>query len=190
MLMIAVIAFVAVLSFMDHAGIFGYRGDDRSQYEGRVATITYAADGDTIDIDLPDGKRPVTRIRLWGVDCPEIAHEEGEEDAYFGREATDFVRNKIVGQKVRLVFDPNRRPRDKFGRLLAYAYLVDSGEMLNELLIRRGFGYADRRFEHVYKHRFVQLDKKAMKALAGLWAEVTPEQMPAWRQRMDARKAR
>lgn len=186
----ASIPIIAALSVMDHAGVFGYGGDDRSRYEGAVAKVTYAADGDTIDIDLPDGKRPVTRIRLWGVDCPEIAHNKDETDAHFGREAMDFVRENIVGRDVRLVFDPNRRPRDKFGRLLAYVYLVDTGEMLNELLIRRGLGYADRRFDHVYKHRFVQLDKKAIRSKVGLWAQVTPEQMPAWRQRMDAAGAR
>ena len=68
---------VAVLSILDHAGVFGFRGDDRSRYDGAVATVTYAADGDTIDINMPDGRRSHTRIRLWGVDCPEIAHAPG-----------------------------------------------------------------------------------------------------------------
>jgi len=189
---IVVLAFamVAVLSALDHAGAFGYRGGDRLRYQGAVARITYAADGDTIDVDIPDGGRPVTRIRLWGVDCPEIAHGPGETDSYFGREAVEFVRKEIVGQTVRLALDPSRIPRDKYGRLLAYVYLEDPGEMLSELLISRGLAYADRRFAHVFKHEFVERERMAKRAKAGLWAGVTPQQMPAWRQRMDAAGAR
>ncbi len=177
---------LVVLVMLDHAGAFGRMGDDRSRYDGAEANVNYAADGDTIDVDLPDGPRKVTRIRLWGVDCPEIAHGPAEHDAYFGRQAAEFVRGRIVGRRVRLAFDPNRSPRDKYGRLLAYVYMADSGEMLNEGLIARGLGYADRRFAHVMKHRFVEREKLAIRDKVGLWAAVTGEQMPAWRQRMDA----
>ncbi len=183
---ILVLLVVGVVSAMDHAGVFGHRGGDRRTYHDVLATVTYAADGDTIDVDIPDGNRDVTRIRLWGVDCPEIAHGEGEPGAHFGREATDFVRGEIVGRRVRLVLDPNRRSRDKYGRLLAYVYLADTGELLNEMLVQRGLAYADRRFPHVFKRRFVSIEKKVIKQRIGLWAEVTPEQMPGWRQRMDA----
>lgn len=177
---------IGVLSILDHAGVFGYRSNDQARYHDAVATVTYAADGDTLDVGIPDGRRGVTRIRLWGVDCPEIAHDEGEQDAYYGREAMDFLQKEVVGRRVRLELDPNRGPRDRYGRLLAYVYLADSGEMLNEWLIDRGLAYADRRFGHVFKHRFVQREKKVMKQKVGLWAGVTPEQMPTWRQRMDA----
>jgi micrococcal nuclease len=182
---IAVLLVVA-LSALDHAGVFGYRGGDRPRYQDAVAMIVHAADGDTFDVDISDGRRRVTRIRLWGVDCPEIAHRAGEQDAYFGREATEFVRSQVVGRRVRLALEPTRDPRDKYGRLLAYLYLEDDGQMLNELLIQRGLAYADRRFGHVFKNRFVQLERAAIRQQSGLWAGVKPEQMPRWRQRMDA----
>lgn len=201
---------VAALSILDHAGAFGYRPGDRTRYDGAIATVTYAADGDTLDVDIPDGRRDVTRIRLWGVDAPEIAHAPDESDAHFGPEATAFVREEVVGRRVVIRFDPNRRPRDKYGRLLAYLYLVDfpttntpasddstaenepaaEPVMLNELLVQRGLAYADRRFDHVFKVRFVQIEKAASRRRAGLWAEVTPEKMPDWRRRMDAAAGR
>lgn len=177
---------MGLLSALDHAGVFGYRGSDRACYQDAVAQVTYAADGDTLDVDLPDGDRRVTRIRLWGVDCPEISHHEGEPDAYFGREAAEFVRCEVVGRRVRIVLEPNRPPRDKYGRLLAYVYLVDDGRLLNELLIERGLAYADPRFDHVLKFRFGQLEKTISKQQTGLWAGVTPDKMPAWRQRREA----
>ena len=183
---LGVLLLLGLVSALDHAGVFGYRGSDRSRYQDVVAVVTYAADGDTIDVDIPDGDRPVTHLRLWGVDCPEIGHREGEPDAYFGREAAEFVRGEIVGRRVRLVLEPNRPPRDKFGRLLAYVYLAADGRLLNELLIERGLAYADPRFDHVFKFRFGQLEKTIIKQKTGLWAGVTPEKMPEWRQRVDA----
>ena len=183
---LTIIVAIIALSALDHAGVFGFLGDDRTRYADAVATVTYAADGDTLDIDIPDGDRPVTRVRLWGVDCPEIAHGPDETDAHFGLAAAAFVREHVVGRRVRLLLDPNRRPRDRFGRLLAYLHFADTGESINELLIDHGLAYADRRFAHVMKHRFVELEKLVMKSGTGLWAEVMPEQMPGWRQRMDA----
>lgn len=69
--------------------------------------------------------------------------------------------------------------------MLAYVYLTDSDLMLNEELIGCGFGYADLRFEHVWRQRFESQEKKARKARAGLWAGITPDQMPSWRQRYE-----
>jgi micrococcal nuclease len=177
---------VASLSALDHAGVFGGRAGERATLDGVEATVVWAADGDTIDVDIRDGTRPSTRVRLRGIDCPEVAHRPGEKDDHFGREAADFVRRRIVGQRVRLELDPHRPHRDRYGRLLAYVFLLRSGEMLNEELIRLGLAYADRRFPHVFHQRFVQVEKRVMKLKVGLWEGAKPGMMPAWRQRMDA----
>lgn len=199
-------AVLIVASALDHAGAFGYRPGDRTRYDGAIATVTNAVDGDTLDVDIPDGERAVTRVRLWGVDAPEIAQRDGESDAHFGPEAAAFVREHVVGRRVEIRFDPNRRPRDRYGRLFAYLYLVDrdSGEsdsggtatdpaaepvMLNELLVEKGLAYADRRVDHIFKVRFAQVEQSALRRRAGLWANVTPEKMPDWRRRMGREEA-
>jgi micrococcal nuclease len=176
---------VLAIVVADRAGLFtgAVTGDD-TRYQNAVCTITYVSDGDTFDIDIPDGRKPKTRIRLWGVDCPEIAHGPDENDAWFGREAADFVQEHFEGRRVRIALDPNRSPRDKYGRLLAYVYADENGEMLNEQLVEAGLAYADQRFDHIFKHRFVQLEKRASKARNGLWEGLTLDRMPAWRQRM------
>ncbi len=184
-----VLGVVVLISALDHARGPGRRAARQQEYHGRVARVIYAADGDTLDLDLPDGGRPMTRVRLWGVDCPEIAHAPGEIDAHFGREAADFVRREVVGRRVRVELDRNRSNRDRYGRLLAYlAVLAEGsegeGELLNRMLIDRGLAYADRRFDHVRMQEFVAAEQRAEKSRVGLWAKVQREQMPPWRQNL------
>jgi len=52
--------------------------------------------------------------------------------------------------------------------------------MLNEELIRLGYGYADSRFGHILRDRFGALEEEARAAKRGLWAEVQPEDWPEW----------
>ncbi len=172
------------LAILDHCGVFRRVENDRSKYGNAVAIVTHVPDGDTLDIDIPDGDRNFTRIRLWGVDCPEISHQPDQIDEWFGREAADFVQEHLDGRRIRVALDPNRKTRGKYGRLLAYVYLDDGDEMLNEVLLQEGLAYADRRFDHIFKLRFRDLEARASKAGRGLWDGVTIDRMPAWRQRM------
>jgi endonuclease YncB( thermonuclease family) len=160
------------------------QGSDQERYHDRLYRCVRVVDGDTIDIDVPDGRYPHTRIRLWGVDTPETVWP-GQPPMYFGPEASAFTRSCVEGANVRVELSPGRS-RDKYSRLLAYIYFGDPPAMLNEELIVRGYGYADRRFDHPWKTRFVQLEERAQKERQGLWAGVKPEQMPAWRQRYDS----
>jgi len=47
------------------------RAWDTEKYHGKTFTVSNVVDGDTIDIDVPDGEYEHTRIRLWGIDTPE-----------------------------------------------------------------------------------------------------------------------
>ncbi|MFQ5492239.1 MAG: thermonuclease family protein [Phycisphaerae bacterium] len=176
------------------AGLFIYErvlgklpvGDDYTRYHNQVFEVVNVVDGDTFDIDVPDSQYPTTRIRLWGVDTPEVAGKRSE-GMYFGREASAFAKRRLMGRSVRVVLSPTRT-RGLYGRLLAYVYLQPSGQMFNELLIENGYAYADWRFAHPYKRQFMAQEKRAQRAAAGLWANVTQEQKPPWRQRMENRR--
>lgn len=159
--------------------------DDPSRYHDRSFRVTRVVDGDTLDIDAPDGAKSVTRIRLWGVDTPEITHGRNREgDSHFGREASDFAEQTLLGRTVHIVLSP-RRSRGKYGRLLAYVFLDRGGAMFNELLLEGGFAYADLRFPHQYDRRFKAIEKRARQDGVGLWSDVTLERMPAWKQRFE-----
>lgn len=156
---------------------------DFARYHDRSFRVVNVVDGDTIDIDVPDGDARHTRIRLWGVDTPELAHF-GKPTMHFGPEAAAFARATLEGRTVHVVLSPIDT-RGNFGRLLAYVFLERGGVMFNEMLIERGYAYADPRFDHHYKRQFRDAEKRARRAGMGLWAEVTVDQMPNWRQRVE-----
>lgn len=166
------------------ARLAGPIGDDRSRYHDQHFICVRVIDGDTLDINLPDGRHSTTRIRLIGVDTPETQHSE-RGPMHFGEQASRFTESKVLNRKIHIVLAP-QQTRDRYGRLLAYVYFDNEhGEsvMLNEALITEGFGYADRRFEHPWKVTFEQKEARAERNGVGLWAEVTPEKMPEWRRR-------
>ncbi|MFA5865231.1 MAG: thermonuclease family protein [Phycisphaerae bacterium] len=155
--------------------------DDYSRYNNRIFTCVKVVDGDTIDIGIPDPKsqkpKAYTRIRLWGIDTPEIPHS-GKPAVYYGYQAAEFARKLMAGKKIRLELIEGYT-REKFGRLLAYAYLPD-GRMYNELALTEGFAYAETRFKHPRMRQFIQMESDARKNLRGLWPEITPDQLPHW----------
>lgn len=159
--------------------------DDHARYHDRSFLVANVVDGDTLDLAVADGDRAVTRVRLWGVDAPEIAHGS-EAAAHFGHEAHRFADEMLSGRVVHVVLAP-QGTRGKYGRLLAYIHIERGGEMINEMLLSKGFAYADPRFDHPYRRTFLDVEKRARRSATGLWAKVVAEQMPLWRQRRMSR---
>jgi len=161
------------------------QGDDHARYHDRTFRVARVIDGDTLDIDIADGDKYVTRIRLLGVDAPETGHGRDGE-MYFGTRASEFAEERLRGRTVHVVL-PRERTRGKFGRLLAYVHLERGGPMFNETLIEEGLAYADLRFQHHYYRQFKAIETRARREGRGLWADVTIEKMPAWRRRFEKR---
>ncbi|MFH1372003.1 MAG: thermonuclease family protein [Planctomycetota bacterium] len=160
---------------------------DLQKYDGKQFTVAKVVDGDTLDIDIPDGNYPHTRIRLWGVDTPETK-DPRMGVMYYGPEASAFATKVALGKRVTIHLEKQKNSRGKYGRLLAYVQLPDK-TYLNERLLSEGYAYADTRFKHGLYNKYKQLELLARSQKKGLWAEVTPEQMPEWRQRREASNA-
>jgi micrococcal nuclease len=141
----------------------------------------HVVDGDTLHLDVADASGSVTKVRLVGIDTPELGNS-GKEAMYFSREAAAFARRLALSKTVTVYLDERAGSRDRYGRLLAYVELPD-GKFLNEELLLEGYAYADLRFRHGYYQKYQQLEASARALRKGLWAHVTPEQMPIWRQR-------
>lgn len=157
------------------------RTRDFEKYHDKIFNVVNVVDGDTIDIDIADGKYPHTRVRLWGVDTPETKHPE-RGVMYFGQEASEFTKKLTLGKQVTIYLDKDNHTRCKYGRLLAYVQLPD-GRFLNEVLLIEGFAYADLRFQHSFHNKYKQLEAAAKSQKNGLWPKVTREQLPEWLQR-------
>ncbi|HAU36531.1 MAG TPA: hypothetical protein DCX07_02300 [Phycisphaerales bacterium] len=170
---------VAALVALDRAGWFGQLvPPDRERYDGQIFRVLRVIDGDTLDLDAPDAVRNEshTRVRLWGVDTPETKKPHTPSQ-HFGPEATDFTRRLTLDQDVRIELEPDKWPRDKYDRLLAFVYLPD-GRMLNRELISQGYGYADPRFDHHLRGEFRGLQIEAKAARRGLWKDVSKTDLP------------
>ena len=113
------------------------------------ATVARAVDGDTLE--LADGVGGTDRVRLIGVDAPELRGEEGRPEPY-ADEAAAFTADALEGKDVLLV--PGEEETDDYGRLLAYVWtapeegllgglkrMIGAGrsELFNRTLLREGY---------------------------------------------------
>jgi micrococcal nuclease len=153
---------------------------DFEKYHAKTFTVVKVVDGDTIDIDIPDGNNNHTRIRLWGIDTPETKNPKLGV-MYFGPQAADFATELTLRKNV-TVYLEKHRTRGYYGRLLAYVQLPDK-RFLNEVLLIEGFAYADLRFRHNFYNKYKQLEASARSRKKGLWEKVTRDQLPEWLQR-------
>ncbi len=126
-------------------------------------------DGDTVDVAV--GRRH-ERVRLIGIDTPEVYVDTGTPECY-GPEASAFTKHLLApGTKVRLERDVVGR--DDYGRLLAYLYVQSGGGggevMVNEELVRRGLATPLSIAPNVtYAARFAADARAAEAAGLGLW---------------------
>lgn len=119
-------------------------------------------DADTIDVGG-------TRVRLFGIDAPEMGQPcraEGREwDC--GAWTRDAVRNAFEGAYARC----RTRDTDRYGR--AVAQCTVNGQDMGQMIVRSGLAWAFRRYSETY-----DLDEKAAAVAGrGLWA--VEVQMPS-----------
>jgi micrococcal nuclease len=170
---------LAAFSAGSHLGCIPHRGGDWKHFDREDVNVVRVVDGDTLRVRDRSGRE--TAIRLIGIDAPEMRSPDDVGPQFFAREATDYAARRVAGQRVLVRLD-GTRSRDRYDRLLAYVWISDT-ESLNHALVRDGYAYADRRFRHTYAALYEQTENEARKKRRGLWKDVTPAQMPAWRQK-------
>jgi micrococcal nuclease len=134
------------------------------------AEVVAHVDGDTVRVRIanpPQGLEAVETIRMIGVDTPETVHPRREVE-FFGKEASEFTRGRLLGKAVLLAFDWDLR--DRYGRLLAYIY-TPGGTCHNAALIREGYGHAYTSFSFQFMDEFRALEQQARQEKRGLWGE-------------------
>ena len=126
-------------------------------------------DGDTLVVDMNGAQET---IRFIGVDTPET-HKPNTPVQCYGSEAADYTKQLIGKNPVRLQADPLDTNRDRYGRLLRYIYLPD-GRLIEEELIKNGYGFAYTSFPFEKKMRFSELERVAKEDKVGLWSACQP----------------
>ncbi len=133
------------------------------------AEVTSIYDGDTLTVSIalpPPGILKEERIRLLGIDAPELKTGGGPE--FYAVEAKDFTTSMVKGKAVYLAFES--KWRDSFGRLLCYLYL--EGELpLNIQLLRKGYARVYRPAKSHFHDQFLGLEAEARKEGIGIWQE-------------------
>jgi micrococcal nuclease len=135
--------------------------------------VDRVVDGDTLVLE--GGQR----VRLIGIDTPEM-HESKklyrdsqrmsqsvETIKKLGKRAYQFTRGLVEGKRVKVEFDVEKK--DKYGRLLGYAYLPD-GTFVNAEIVKQGYASLMTYPPNVkYADLFLRLYREARENKRGLW---------------------
>ena len=131
-------------------------------------------DGDTITV------RNVGKVRLLGVDTPEMGETEYRDTYYIRRgvdrktlrqiakQALHFNIKHALNKQVRL--EVGDEAKDHYGRWLAYVWLPD-GRMLNLMLLEEGLATAFTKFSFDRKGEFLDAEREARHQQRGMWAK-------------------
>ncbi|MEN9786434.1 MAG: hypothetical protein RLZZ299_1698 [Pseudomonadota bacterium] len=131
-----------------------------------LVRVVRAVDGDTIYV-APDGGRTTRKVRLIGVDTPEIAHDDPAE--CWGDEAWAYTEQALEGRLAWLTYDAECV--DRYDRVLAYVHR-GTGEdgFYNRRLIREGQATALAVRPNTTFEAMLDADERAARgADRGLW---------------------
>ncbi len=131
--------------------------------ESYMAKVVSVPDGDSLNI-VRDGKNE--KVILFGVDCPEMGQE-------FGQEARAFTDGVCFRKEVKI----DETGRDSKDRIIANVYLPD-GSSLNQQLVQRGLAWWSDKYAPNDK-TLKDLHAAAKAEKRGLWASAT-KPIPPW----------
>jgi endonuclease YncB( thermonuclease family) len=119
-----------------------------------TAHVVGVIDGDTIKV-VSDGEE--TRIRLYGIDCP----EKGQP---YWRAAKDFVIQSVSGKNIQITV----RGKDRYNRSIGVVFYDD--KCLNEELLKAGLAWHYKKYSN--DQLYADLEMKAKQEKRGLWSEM------------------
>jgi endonuclease YncB( thermonuclease family) len=152
---------------------FAYEALVIACHDGDTVRVRRLEDTDRDDLtDVLKTSRPhtienecVEKIRLAGIDAPELAQP-------FGIESRNFLEQMILGQKVEV----EERAQDRYGRKVA-ELTTTSGVDVNHSLVENGFAWCYPSFAKKDRELF-SLEEIARRNNVGLWSKPNPE--PPW----------
>jgi len=126
--------------------------------ESFYARVVKVSDGDTFTVLEKSGRK--TKIRLYGVDAPELKQE-------YGMEAKKFTETILLNKNVKVEI----KDKDIYGRVVADIYLGNLH--FNKEIVRTGNSWYFRRYLK-NSSEMEKAEKEARDGRAGLWKKGQP----------------
>jgi micrococcal nuclease len=142
--------------------------------ESSTFEVIEVIDGDTIEVQTPSCA--LEKVRMIGINTPETVDPRRPVQC-FGKEASNKAKEILKDKELYLEGDPMQGERDKYGRLLAYAFIKDStanqnGQNIffNKYMIEEGYAY-EYTYQTSYKYQkeFKEAETRAKENQKGLW---------------------
>ncbi|WP_439504116.1 thermonuclease family protein [Methylophaga sp.] len=119
-------------------------------------------DGDTLVLENNQ------RVRLLSINTPEISSRYREAEPG-GIEARDWLKKQLSENQVYLQYDTEKR--DRYDRLLAYAWTPD-GDFINEKLLQKGLAALTLKPPNLqYADQLIAAQRQAIKQQQGIWGD-------------------
>jgi micrococcal nuclease len=154
------------------AGALGACGEATGSTPGAPASTTgariaYVVDGDTLRVRLADGD--LSYVRLVGIDTPEDVKPGTPVECGAEMAAASMRSLAPEGARVRLRLDSVADEHDRYGRLLAHAFV--GARQLEVVQLRRGWAevyrFDDQHFDGL--DRFESAERGAREGGRGIW---------------------
>lgn len=140
-----------------------------SMQDSFYAEVIKVADGDKVTVKKESGEK--IRVRLYGVDSPELKQETGAE-------AKQFTEKLLLKRVIRVEV----KDRDSYGRFVADIYIKNVH--FNKEIVKNGYAWYFRK----YLNNSIEMEKlenDAKKQKRGLWKNSSP--VPPWKFRAKKR---
>ncbi|SJN25300.1 Staphylococcus nuclease (SNase) domain [Microbacterium esteraromaticum] len=111
---------VIILGVVAVVGILGAVQLEHQPEQSETGEVVAVVDGDTIDVQLSG---TTERVRIIGIDTPEIGRDAGEVTDCYAEEARTFLDELLYGHTVELRTDSSQQAVDDYGRLLRHVYI-------------------------------------------------------------------
>jgi endonuclease YncB( thermonuclease family) len=115
------------------------------------------------------------KVRVLGIDAPEMARD-GQPADFLAHQAKATLTELTLNRKVGLKYD--RLRYDRYGRLLAYIFLLDH-TLVNAELVRLGMA---RVYFHApnarYRENLLAAQREAIGAQRGIWLKLLKQDEP------------
>jgi endonuclease YncB( thermonuclease family) len=133
----------------------------------KAAVVTDVADGDTITVKI-DGIE--TKMRLFGIDCPESGQQ-------YGRAAKRAIAQILSGRDIKVEI----LGYDRYDRALAVVYA--DGKSVNEIMVKAGYAWVFEKYcNREFCDEWTTYQDEARRSSMAIWSSEKP--IPPWEWRL------